>query len=148
MQVIGPMGMEDIGMNIKDNAQDRCQNQSVKKMKVADAKEVLIDSEASKLVDQDEVIRIAKEKAENDGIVFIDEIDSSRQQCCIWFECQLMRSFRGLIANLVKVNILVWSDFYRSYSIYCSWGFPCKCSLRYDTRTARAFPNSSRKWRS
>jgi ATP-dependent HslUV protease ATP-binding subunit HslU len=44
-------------------------------MKVADAREVLIDSEASKLVDQDEVIRIAKEKAENDGIVFIDEID-------------------------------------------------------------------------
>ena len=76
MQVIGPMGMEDIGMNIKDMlAGSLPKSKRKKKMKVADAREVLIDSEASKLVDQDEVIRIAKEKAENDGIVFIDEID-------------------------------------------------------------------------
>ena len=76
MQVIGPMGMENIGMNIKDIlAGSLPKSKRKKKMKVADAREVLIDSEASKLVDQDEVIRIAKEKAENDGIVFIDEID-------------------------------------------------------------------------
>ena len=76
MQVIGPMGMEDIGLNIKDMlAGSLPKSKRKKKMKVADAREVLIDSEASKLVDQDEVIRIAKEKAENDGIVFIDEID-------------------------------------------------------------------------
>ena len=76
MQVIGPMGMEDIGMNIKDMlAGSLPKSKRKKKMKVADAREVLIDSEASKLIDQDEVIRIAKEKAENDGIVFIDEID-------------------------------------------------------------------------
>ena len=76
MQVIGPMGMEDIGMNIKDMLSGSLpKSKRKKKMKVADAREVLIDSEASKLVDQDEVIRIAKEKAENDGIVFIDEID-------------------------------------------------------------------------
>ena len=76
MQVIGPMGMENIGMNIKDIlAGSLPKSKRKKKMKVADAREVLIDSEASKLIDQDEVIRIAKEKAENDGIVFIDEID-------------------------------------------------------------------------
>ena len=76
MQVIGPMGMEDIGMNIKDMlAGSLPKSKRKKKMKVADAREVLIDSEASKLIDQDEVVRIAKEKAENDGIVFIDEID-------------------------------------------------------------------------
>ena len=76
MQVIGPMGMEDIGMNIKDMlAGSLPKSKRKKKMKVEDAREVLIDSEASKLIDQDEVVRIAKEKAENDGIVFIDEID-------------------------------------------------------------------------
>ena len=76
MQVIGPMGMEDIGLNIKDMlAGSLPKSKRKKKMKVADAREVLIDSEASKLIDQDEVVRIAKEKAENDGIVFIDEID-------------------------------------------------------------------------
>ncbi len=76
MQVIGPMGMEDIGMNIKDMLSGSLpKSKRRKKMKVADAREVLIDSEASKLIDQDEVVRIAKEKVENDGIVFIDEID-------------------------------------------------------------------------
>ena len=76
MQVIGPMGMEDIGLNIKDMlAGSLPKSKRKKKMKVEDAREVLIDSEASKLIDQDEVVRIAKEKAENDGIVFIDEID-------------------------------------------------------------------------
>ena len=76
MQVIGPMGMEDIGMNIKDMLSGSLpKSKRLKKMKVADAREVLIDSEASKLIDQDEVVRIAKERTENDGIVFLDEID-------------------------------------------------------------------------
>ncbi len=76
MQVIGPMGMEDIGMNIKDMLSGSLpKSKRLKKMKVVDAREVLIDSEASKLIDQDEVVRIAKERTENDGIVFLDEID-------------------------------------------------------------------------
>jgi len=76
MQVIGPMGMEDIGMNIKDMLSGSLpKSKRLKKMKVTDAREVLIDSEASKLIDQDEVVRIAKERTENDGIVFLDEID-------------------------------------------------------------------------
>ena len=44
-------------------------------MKVSEAREVLTDSEAMKLIDQDEVIRLAKERTENNGIVFLDEID-------------------------------------------------------------------------
>ena len=44
MQVIGPMGMEDIGMNIKDMlAGSLPKSKRKKKMKVADAREVLID---------------------------------------------------------------------------------------------------------
>ena len=46
-----------------------------KKMKVKDAREVLIEIESEKLIDQDEVIRIAKERIENNGIIFLDEID-------------------------------------------------------------------------
>jgi len=46
-----------------------------RKMPVSEAREVLIDSEAQKLIDNDEVIRIAKERSENNGIIFIDEID-------------------------------------------------------------------------
>jgi ATP-dependent HslUV protease ATP-binding subunit HslU len=50
-------------------------NKRSKKMKVVEAREVLTDNEALKLIDQDEVIRSAKERTENNGIVFLDEID-------------------------------------------------------------------------
>jgi ATP-dependent HslUV protease ATP-binding subunit HslU len=76
MQVFGPMGMEDIGMNIKDMISGSLpKSKRIKKMTVLEAREVLIDSEASKLIDQDEVVRVAKERTENNGIVFLDEID-------------------------------------------------------------------------
>ena len=76
MQVFGPMGMEDIGMNIKDMISSSLpKNKRSKKMTVMEAREVLTENEASKLIDQDEVVRLAKERTENNGIVFIDEVD-------------------------------------------------------------------------
>ena len=44
-------------------------------MSVEDAREVLIENESSKLIDQDEVHRLARDRTENNGIVFLDEID-------------------------------------------------------------------------
>jgi len=76
MQVFGPMGMEDIGSNIKDMLSSVMPgNKKRRKMKVKDARGYLIESEAQKLIDQDELVRIAKENVENNGIVFLDEID-------------------------------------------------------------------------
>ena len=76
MQVLGPIGMDDFGMNIKDMLSNAIpKSKKPRKMPVTEAREVLIDSEAQKLIDNDEVIRIAKDKVENNGIIFIDEID-------------------------------------------------------------------------
>ncbi len=76
MQVFGPMGMEDLGMNLKDMISNVLpQSKKKRRMQIVDAREHLIESEAQKLVDQDEVVRIAKERVENNGIVFLDEID-------------------------------------------------------------------------
>jgi len=76
MQVLGPIGMDDIGMNIKDMLSSAMpKSKKPRKLPVAEAREVLIESEAQKLIDKDEVSRIAKERAENTGIIFIDEID-------------------------------------------------------------------------
>ena len=76
MQIFGPMGMEDIGMNIKDMISGSLPKTTrTKKMTVAEAREILTENEAAKLIDQEEVIRIARERAENNGIVFLDEID-------------------------------------------------------------------------
>lgn len=46
-----------------------------KKMKVGDAYEVLMEEESDKLLDNDQITKKAIESVENDGIVFIDEID-------------------------------------------------------------------------
>lgn len=46
-----------------------------RKMKVKDARKALITEEAAKLLDSDEVNKAAIEKAEQDGIIFIDEFD-------------------------------------------------------------------------
>jgi len=76
MQVFGPMGMEDIGSNIKDMLSNVMPgSKKRRRMKIKDARGYLIESEAQKLIDQDELVRIAKENVENNGIVFLDEID-------------------------------------------------------------------------
>lgn len=46
-----------------------------RKVKVSEARRILIQQESEKLIDMDEVIREAIDKAEQDGIIFIDEID-------------------------------------------------------------------------
>lgn len=75
VQVMGPMGMD--GM---DGLQDMFNNMMPKKRKrrkmtVAEAREYLIEEEAEKLIDQDSVHREAIDRAQNSGIIFIDEID-------------------------------------------------------------------------
>jgi ATP-dependent HslUV protease ATP-binding subunit HslU len=46
-----------------------------RRMKVSEARELLIEIEAEKLVDMDKVQTLAKERTEQNGIIFIDEID-------------------------------------------------------------------------
>ena len=76
MQILGPLGMEDIGINIKEMMSNVMpKNKQSKKLPVSEAREVLIENESQKLIDQDEVVRVAKSKVENNGIVFLDEID-------------------------------------------------------------------------
>ena len=76
MQILGPMGMEDIGINIKEMMSNVMpKSKQIKKLPVSEAREILIENESQKLIDHDEVIRLAKSKVENNGIVFLDEID-------------------------------------------------------------------------
>ena len=51
------------------------QNLKRRKMKVPDAWDKLVDEEAEKRMDQDDVARVALQNAETNGIVFLDEID-------------------------------------------------------------------------
>jgi len=77
MQVVGPFGSDDINMNIKEMISNVMPGQKKRrKMSISEARVILIDYEAENLMDQDELIRIAKNRDENNGIVFLDEIDT------------------------------------------------------------------------
>ncbi|WP_338242983.1 ATP-dependent protease ATPase subunit HslU [Aurantiacibacter hainanensis] len=51
------------------------QNKKKRKLKVPDAWDKLVDEEAEKRMDQDDVARVALQNAETNGIVFLDEVD-------------------------------------------------------------------------
>lgn len=71
------MDMSAMGIDMNMNALGGLfpKRSKMRKMKVSDARKVLIQQESDKLIDMDDVISQAMEKAEQDGIVFIDEID-------------------------------------------------------------------------
>jgi ATP-dependent HslUV protease ATP-binding subunit HslU len=75
-EIISNQSMEDMDLNIKDMLSGMFGQQKKKrKMSVADAFEYLIQEEENKLLDMDQVTRAAVERAEQMGIIFIDEID-------------------------------------------------------------------------
>ena len=82
-EIFTAQGVEEMGVNIKDMMPGLFGGRSKrKKMRIGDAREVLTQEEAEKLVDQQNVAREAIERVEQSGIVFLDEIDkiAGRQQ--------------------------------------------------------------------
>ena len=76
MGVFTPQGNEEMGMNIKEMFGNLFPKSSKhKRVKVSEARESLIESEAEKLIDMENVTTLARERAEQNGIIFIDEID-------------------------------------------------------------------------
>jgi ATP-dependent HslUV protease ATP-binding subunit HslU len=76
MQVFSPMGMEEMGMNLQEMF-GGMMPKKVKKRRttVKEAFNIITQQEAQKLIDMDEVVRLAIDRVQNSGIVFIDEID-------------------------------------------------------------------------
>jgi ATP-dependent HslUV protease ATP-binding subunit HslU len=69
-------GMEQMGMNIQDALGNFMpKKQKKRKLTVKEARKVLANEEAQKLIDMDEVTQEAVSRAEQYGIIFIDEID-------------------------------------------------------------------------
>ena len=69
-------GMEQMGLNMQDALGSFMPKRSKKrKLKVSEARTVLTSEEAAKLIDMDEVTQEAVYRAEQTGIIFIDEID-------------------------------------------------------------------------
>jgi ATP-dependent HslUV protease ATP-binding subunit HslU len=75
-EIVSNQGIEEMDINVKDMLSGFFGQQKKKrKMTVAEAFDYLIQEEENKLIDMDSVTRIATERAEQMGIIFIDEID-------------------------------------------------------------------------
>ncbi len=76
MGVFTPQGNEEMGMNIKEMFGNLFPKTTKhKRIKVSEARQILIEEESEKLVDMENVVTLARERTEQSGIIFIDEID-------------------------------------------------------------------------
>ena len=76
LEIMGPQGMEEMAEQLKGLFSNLGQGKrKTRKLKIGDALKLLVDEEAGKLVNDDEIKTAALANAENNGIVFIDEID-------------------------------------------------------------------------
>ncbi|MDA8326545.1 MAG: ATP-dependent protease ATPase subunit HslU [Nitrospiraceae bacterium] len=74
--IVSNVGLEELEVNLKDMLGSFLPEKTKKrKVKVAEALDILADEEANKLIDMDKVNREAVERTEQSGIIFIDEID-------------------------------------------------------------------------
>ena len=75
-EILSNQGVEEMDVNLKDMLPNIFgQRTKKRKMKVNEAFEYLIQEEEQRLIDMDQVTRMAIDRVENSGIVFLDEID-------------------------------------------------------------------------
>jgi ATP-dependent HslUV protease ATP-binding subunit HslU len=75
-EIISSQGVEEMDINIKDILPGLFgQRTKKRRMQVTEAMEYLIQEEENRLIDMDQVTRTAVERAEQSGIIFLDEID-------------------------------------------------------------------------
>ena len=76
IEVLSGQGMEEMGINLKDMLSNIMPSRTKRrKVRVAEARRLLTQEEAQKLVDMDEAVSLAIRRAENSGIIFLDELD-------------------------------------------------------------------------
>ena len=74
-EMFTPQGVEEVGVNIKDMLPGLFARRKRQQMKVEEAREILIQQESEKLIDRQQVARDARHRVEQDGMIFLDEID-------------------------------------------------------------------------
>ena len=73
---VGGQGMEEMGVNLRDMFGNLFPTKTVRrKIKISEARKVLLRDEQESLVDMEDITRRAIEKTESSGIIFLDELD-------------------------------------------------------------------------
>jgi ATP-dependent HslUV protease ATP-binding subunit HslU len=76
MQIFGPQGLEELGMNLQDMLGNLAPKKTKKRqVKISEARKMLLAEESEKLIDHDAAVAEALKRVQSSGIVFLDEID-------------------------------------------------------------------------
>ncbi len=76
VEIFGPQGMEELTSQLQGMMKNMgAEKKQARKMPIKEALKVLVEEEASKLVNEEDIKHAAIQRLENHGIVFIDEID-------------------------------------------------------------------------
>jgi ATP-dependent HslUV protease ATP-binding subunit HslU len=75
LEMFTPQGVEEVGINIKDMLPGLFGRKKKQQVTVAEAREILQQQESEKLIDRTMVSREARERVEQGGLIFLDEID-------------------------------------------------------------------------
>ncbi len=75
LEMFTPQGVEEVGMNIKEMLPGLFGRKKKQQVSVAEAREILQQQETEKLIDRALVSREARERVEQGGLIFLDEID-------------------------------------------------------------------------
>jgi len=76
VEIFSSSGLEEMDINIKDMLSNLLpQKKKKRKVKIREARKILAQEEAQKMIDMDEVVSEAIRRLENSGIIFLDEID-------------------------------------------------------------------------
>jgi ATP-dependent HslUV protease ATP-binding subunit HslU len=76
IEIFTGSGMEEMDFNLRDMLGSMLpQRTKRRKVKIPEAREILVQQESQRLIDMDKVIKLAIERVEHSGIIFLDEID-------------------------------------------------------------------------
>jgi len=76
IEIFAGAGMEDMDYNLREMLGSMLPRRTKRrKVKIPEAREILVAEESQKLIDMDKVIKLAMERVEHSGIIFLDEID-------------------------------------------------------------------------
>ena len=74
-EMFTPQGIEEVGINLKEMLPGMFNRSSKQQVTVAEAREILEQQETDKLIDRQQVHREARQRVEQAGLIFLDEID-------------------------------------------------------------------------
>jgi ATP-dependent HslUV protease ATP-binding subunit HslU len=142
VEIMGPAGMEDMTEQLKGLFSQLGQSKrQTRKLRIAEARGLLIEEEAAKLVNEDDIKARALSQAEQNGIVFLDEIDKvAARQESNGADVSRQGVQRDLLP-LVEGTTVSTNGQDRPHPVHRFGRLSPGPSQRFDPRAARALPN-------